>query len=112
MRGGEVRDIWETTAIARCQREWLETRRARMRTTRDARVGARERMWEISRDRIARGGGGYGGWMATRAGERERERDAGPIRRDATTETTETTDDSPAVCFDDAEKSFSRSRVC
>ena len=78
----------------------------------DARVGARERMWEISRDRIARGGGGYGGWMATRAGERERERDAGPIRRDATTETTETTDDSPAVCFDDAEKSFSRSRVC
>lgn len=47
-----------------------------------------------------------------RGRERERERDAGPIRRDATTETTETTDDSPAVCFDNAEKSFSRSRVC
>ena len=48
-----------------------------------------------------------------RGGERERERRwSDPTRRDATTETTETTDDSPAVCFDDAEKSFSRSRVC
>ena len=48
------------------------------------------------------------GWRRVRG----RERVAGPIRRDAINETTQTTDDSPAVCLDDAEKSFSRSRVC